>query len=281
MGDVLQAGDTDGFRATRLRAGGLFAYDNPWRFGGIAVQTTRYAQANFEQRSNGIVGFWRDQNRATLAGVDAEVGVVDVSGRARPIGDATWRIVPDPTSAVELSAAAGLVETPQAIAQAIGFSFWSVTGEKQFGERFTAVALAGWQPFSDGNNRFHLRARLIWLLVPEQGITVQLRYRQYENSDEDVGGAYFNPQLYQQWLAVGAIRKRLPGWVLSGALGAGQERSTGNGSQASYLAEARAEGNLTTDLRLVLRAGYYRSAGFASAPDYAYSFVGATLIAPF
>ena len=281
LADVLVSSDTDGLQALRARAGAFYPYANPWSHAGIAAQSTRYTQGTYRNEATGILGIYRDQRRDTLAGVDVEAGVVRVSGRLRPIGDATWRLVPAPGTAIDLTASADLVETPKALDRGIGYTFLTAGLEQQLSDRFTVTGLAGWQSFSDGNSRAHLRARLIWLAVPEDGVTMQLRYRQYSTSDRDVDGAYFNPEAYRQWLGVAAIRKRYAGWTFSGALGGGPEYSTGTDSHASYLAEARAEGAISGEVRLVLRAGYYRSAGFIDSPDYGYRLFGATLVLPF
>lgn len=281
LGDFFASRDTDGFHSERARVGGLFSYANPWRYAGAMAQSTRYAQNGFRQDVAGVLGTYRDQRRDTLAGLDIEAGVARVAGHLRALGDATFRMTPAPGTAVDLIASADLVETRKALEKGIGYTFAAAGVERQFGPGLTATGLLGHQSFSDGNARTHLRARLIWLAVPEQGVTLQLRYRQFSTSERDVGGAYFNPDDYRQWLAVAAIRKRHAGWLVSGALGAGQERLTGEGSKPSYLAEARAEGPLAGDVRLVLRAGYYRSAGFIENPDYAYRQVGAMVVVPF
>jgi hypothetical protein len=281
IADFFVARDTDEFHTYRARVGGLYPYGNQWSYAGAIAQSTRYSQEGFRKDVAGILAVYKDQRRDTLAGLDVEAGVVRVAGHLRPIGDATWRMTPASGTAIDLIAAADLVETPKALERGIGYTFAAAGIEQQFGPRVTATGLAGWQSFSDGNARTHLRARLIWLAIPEHGATLQLRYRRYSTRDSDVGGAYFNPDDYQQWLAVAAIRKRHAAWTFTGALGAGQERSTGEGSRPSYLAEARAEGPLTADVRLVLRAGYYRSAGFIDSPDYAYRLIGASLVIPF
>ena len=50
----------------------------------------------------------------------------------------------------------------------------------------SAQFLVGYQPFTDGNDRLHWRARLIWQAVPAYGVNVQLRWRQYESRQQDV-----------------------------------------------------------------------------------------------
>ena len=281
LADISFASDTDGFRVTRSRIGALSSYANPWSYAGAVMQSTRYAENGFRKDGNAVLGVYRDQRRDTLAGVDIEAGVVRVAGRLRPTGEMTLRMTTTLGSAIEMNASADLVETRKALNRAIGYTFFAAAADHQFGERFTLTALAGWQHFSDGNSRSHLRARLIWLALPDAGVTLQLRYRQYWSRDADVDGAYFNPLAYRQLLAVAAIRKRYDGWIYGGAIGAGQEFSTGSGTRPSYLAELRGDGPIAGDARLVLRAGYYRSAGYADSPDYAYQRAGATLVLPF
>jgi hypothetical protein len=278
-GDILATSDTEGLRSLRVRALAL-TYANPWSYAGAEVQSTRYAQGDSRIDVPAVLGVYRDQRRDTLAGVDVEAGVARVSGHLRPIGEAGLRLSRDLSSALDLTASADVVDTPRALERGIGYTFLAAGGEHALGGRFTVAGLAGWQAFSDGNARTHLRARLIWLAVPEEGITLQLRARQYASREEDVEGAYFNPQDYRQWLGVAAIRKRHAGWTFSAALGAGQERSSGLAWRPSYLAEARAEGPIAGDARLVLRAGYNRSAGFVDNPEYAYRYVGANLVIP-
>jgi len=142
--------------------------------------------------------------------------------------------------------------------------------EQTFAERFTLIGLVGYQPFTDGNQRLHWRARAIWQAVPEHGITLQLRWRHYESRQADVDGAYFNPERYRQWQGVVAFRKRYVGWVWSGALGAGRETVDDSSRQPVRLAELRGEGPLYNKLRLAFNAIYNQSTGYVDAPDYSY-----------
>lgn len=280
LGNVVFEGDADSFHATRARLGGLFNYASAFDYLGVAAQTTHYSQSGWGENASGVVGLWRNQNRDTLTGINLEAGLVRVAGYTRPVGDVTWGLRPAEGTGIELLAAAGLVETQSAIEQGIGYTFWGASIEQALVDRLTAIALVGYQPFTDDNNRVHFRARLIFDLLPEHGVTAQIRWRQYDSSKTDVGGAYFNPDDYQQWLGVLAFRKRDAGWVWSGAAGAGQERFAGT-TQTTYLAELRAEGPVAGSARLAVLAVYNRSAGFSNSPDYWYALAGVTLIVPF
>ena len=278
LGGIDVASDTDGFHATRFRAGGLYPYASYFDYTGVALQVTRYSQAGWEREASGVVGLWRRQDPRSLVGIDAKAGVVQVAGHTRAIADATWSLRPAADTGVELIAAGDLVETQKAIERGIAYGLFAASVEHTYAERFTAIAFAGFQPFTDGNDRTHLRARLIWQAVPAWGLNTEFRWRQYRSSKDDVGGAYFNPQRYRQWVAALSMRRHTGSWTLSGALGAGRETIDGIDTHPVRMAELRAEGALSRNLRLVAYATYNRSTGYVDAPDYSYRQAGFTLV---
>jgi len=281
LGEITAASDADHFDALRLRSGGLFGYASAFDYTGIAAQTTRYTQDGWHRDAPAILFLRRKQDRNTLAGMIAEAGVVRIAGRTRIIGDATWSLRPSARTGMQLLVTRDLVETQRALEQATTYTFFGVSAERQLSPRFTAIGLAGYQRFTDGNERVHLRGRLIWMLIPEQGLSAQLRFRQFESKQLDIGGAYFNPRRYREWQAALSMRKRSAGWLWSGTLAAGQEQIDGDGRQATLLAEVRAERTFGNGTRLVLHASHNRSAGFAVADDYWYRVAGITVIVPF
>jgi hypothetical protein len=273
--------DADGFNAAKLRAGALFDYASELQHAGLALQNTHYSTGGWSTDAPAIIGVYRNQRRDTLEGVRAEGGLVQVEGHIRVVGDATWSHRPRQTTGIELILAGDLVGTREALEQGIAYGLAGASVEQQFGHRFTGVAMAGWQPFTDGNSRALLRARMIWSLLPDQGISAQLRWRQYSSSDADVGGAYFNPDRYRTWDAVLSMRRRVGTWIVSGLAGGGQERVENGSWQSTAVAEARAEGPLSRDMRLACSAIYSNAAGFANSPDYWYGSVNVSLIVPF
>jgi len=281
LGNIDVEGDTDGFHATRVRIGALYPFASYVDHLGAAVQTTHFSQGDWHRDANGVVALWRKQDAATLAGVNAEAGIVEVAGHTRAVADATWGFRPAPNTGVELIGAGDLVATRKAIDRGIAYGFLGASIEQTFAERFTAIGLAGYQPFTDGNERVHWRGRLIWLVAPDYGVNLQLRYRAYESRKSDVDGAYFNPDRYRQWQGAVGVRRRFAGWTWTGSLGFGRETINGTDDHPVRVAEVRAEGPLTNRVRLALYALYSRSTGYVDAPDYAYRQIGMTLIYPF
>jgi len=281
LGNVDVSSDTDGFHATRLRAGALYPYASYFDYAGVTVQNTHYSQAGWSRDAAGIVGLWRKQDPRTLAGVNAEAGIVQVAGHTRAVGDATWSLRPAPDTGVELLAAGDIVTTQKAIERGVAYGLFGASVEQTFADRFTAIGLVAYQPFTDGNERTHLRARLIWQVVPESGFNAELRWRRYRSSKSDVGGAYFDPDRYEQWVGALTLRRHVGRWTLSGALGAGRETVNSTDTNPVTMAELRAEGALEPNLRLAFYALYNRSTGYVDTPDYAYRQAGVTLIHPF
>jgi hypothetical protein len=273
--------DADGFNAAKIRAGALLDYASELSHYGFAVQNTHYSSDGWSADAPGVIGLYRNQRRDTLAGVRAEGGIVKVEGHTRAVGDLTWGFRPRERTGFELILAGDLVGTRRALEEGIAYGLAGASVEQQFSHRFTGVAMAGWQPFTDGNSRALLRARMIWSVLPEQGLSAQLRWRQYSSGDSDVPGAYFNPDRYRTWDAVLSLRRRVGDWRVYGLAGAGQERIENGSWQSTGVAEVRAEGPVGRDMHMVCRANYSNAAGFATSPDYWYGSVNVSLIVPF
>ena len=281
LGEISISGDADRFGVLHLRTGALTGYTSPFHYAGVALQTNQYSQAGWHRDAPAVLFLWRNQKRDTLAGTIAEAGVVRIEGRTRVVGDATWSLRPNPRTGIELLADSGLVETRRALENATAHTFLGISAERQLGQRFVLIGLAGHQRFTDGNERLHFRARVIWLIVPEQGISAQLRWRQFRSNQLDVGGAYFNPERYREWQAGVVLRKHLRGWTWYGTVAAGRETIDGGTVRPTSLAEVRAEGPFGKRAHLVLNASYNRSAGFGVAERYWYRVIGASVMVPF
>jgi len=274
--------DADDFDGLLARAGAVWGYRSHLEYAGFAVQDTHYSQGGWSKDVPAALGIYRKQDRATLSGLNAEFGVASVAGHARPVGDLTWGMRPRASTGIELIAAGDVVGTKEAIERGITYGLVAASVEQQFGSRLTGIALAGWQPFTDGNSRSLVRARMIWSLLPEDGLSAQVRWRQYASSKSDVDGAYFNPEHYKNWDAGLSLRHRVGhGWIVYGLAGGGQERIDNQSWQGTAIAELRAEGPVNGEKHLAISISYNRSAGFSNAPDYWYAAANVSLVVPF
>ena len=145
LGDICIAGDSERFYAYRARVGGLLNYSSYLDYRGIAVQNTHYSQADWSRDAQALIGVWRQQDRTTLAGINAEGGVVRIAGHTRVVGDAAWNVRPRPTTAFGFIAAGDLVETQAAIERGVAYGFFGVSVEQELVSRLTAI---DWSPTS-------------------------------------------------------------------------------------------------------------------------------------
>lgn len=275
--------DADSFAATRFAAGYLPAYRSPQDYWGVSVGSDHYAQNEWSRDGQRLLGRVRQLDAQSGAGLAADAGVARVANRTTFVADAAWSTRLTQSTGVELTGARDWIDTQRGIDDGITYHFIGASLEQGLGDHFTAIVLGGHQRFSDGNSRSHLRARLIYALLPEQGVSIQLRHRRFNADDISVPRRYFNPGRYEETQLVLALRRRIaswPGWAINGHVGGGRETIDRTERKPTASAELRLDGPLENGWRLGLRAQYLRSAGGAEGVDYWYSLLGATLTIP-
>lgn len=112
--------------------------------------------------------------------------------------------------------------------------------DHSFGARWSGTALAGVQTFSDDNLRTHLRGNLVFVALPEFGISAQVRTRYFRDS-EPYGGNYYSPEWYGQALGVLALRRIVHGYTWRAAVGLGRQRTADDDWKRARLVEAGVE----------------------------------------
>jgi hypothetical protein len=275
--------DADGFSATRIEAGYLPSYRGPQDYWGVDAGNDHYSQDGWSRDGQQLLGRVRQLDPQTGAGLAVDAGAAHVASRTTFVADASWSARLAPRTGVELIGARDWVDTRLGIEDGITYDFVGASVEQGLGDRFTVIGLAGHQRFSDGNSRNHLRVRLIFALLPEQGVSIQIRHRRYNTDDTTVPRRYFNPERYEQTEAVIALRRRVatrPGWIVSGQVGGGRETIDRTEHKPTTTAELRLDGPFENGWRLDLHAQYLRSAGGVEGVDYWYSLAGVTLTIP-
>jgi len=175
-----------------------------------------------------------------------------------------------------------VVETRAALDRGVYFNFVGASVDVPVNDHLTLVGLVGQQAFSDDNQRRYLRARVIWQPSLDLGLTLQLRYRWFDNSKLDVGRAYFNPERYQEGMLAVGWRQRMGDWRHGLTAGLGTQQIAAEPFTPTQLLEFSSE-TQAERYALRLRAGYSRASGAAATndPDYWYRYVMGELVLPF
>ena len=174
------------------------------------------------------------------------------------------------------------VETRAALDAGVTQAFIAGSIDHAFTDRWTGIALAGAQRFSDGNDRAHLRGWLIYTLVPEYGLSLQARIRGYENSQTG-SSFYFNPDRYETADFGLRLRTGVAGWRLHALLAAGEERIDRASTNPTHFLQLNADRVLAGDIRVGVRYAYSRAAGENTASasgGYTWRYLRFFIVAP-
>lgn len=280
-GSLYHATDSESFSSRRVSADLMGGFSHLDGKTGLRYTEHDYSRGDWRRSGQQLRFVTHHIDRRTADGWMLEAGVFRQSTHELWTLDASYRKTVAPGTGIEAFASRDAVETRNALDQGTYFNFVGAAIDHQLSPKLTAVGLLGLQEFSDDNRRRHLRGRLIYQPSLDLGLTLQLRYRYFDSSKEDVSGAYFNPQRYDETLLAAGWRQRAGDWrtMLTGGLG--MQRVNDSDRSGTRLLEASAERQMS-GYALRLRAGYLRAAAAAASdPDYWYRYAVGELLFPF
>lgn len=281
--DSVYTSDSDRFKSIRLRGGALVHYRSAYDFIAVGGGATYYKQDDWSKERYTLVGAIRKMERQTGAGYSAIAGVSALGSHQKLFGEGTWNIRLSQSSGMEFVAQRDFVETRAALDAGTMTNFLAASLDHAVTDRLTVIGLVGGQWYSDDNERMHLRARAIYVLLPEQGLSVQVRAQGYESSRPG-GTLYFNPDRYER-ADIGLRLRRSIGadWRVLAAVGGGQEWIDHDVRNPTSYADLRAERSFSNNVTLALSFAYYRAsdADSAGTGDYNWRYFRALFIIPF
>lgn len=147
-------------------------------------------------------------------------------------------LVRDVASRQEYFVEREILETPRGI-NGLYYTFAGAAYDMPLDDRGRQqlTALVGVQDFTGHNVRTHLRGRYIATLVPNWGLSAQLRIRAFHNSDP-FEFDYYSPRWFAEALPVIQLRRFRSRWMYSAALGWGWQRDSGSDTRSARLLEA-------------------------------------------
>jgi hypothetical protein len=276
------SGDSERFIARRASVEGIIGYQHLDSKIAVRYSDHAYSQNGWRSQAEQLRFVASRIDRQTIDGWRIEAGLLRHAAQDLWTVDASYRKSLSAGPAVEFFLNRDIVETRAALGEGTYFEFGGASVDMPLSPHITVVGLAGYQAFSDDNRRRHLRARAIWQPSLDLGLTLQLRYRWYDNSQTDVGSAYFNPARYQEGLLAVGWRQRLGDWRTALTAGVGRQQIASATSTMTQLLETSAEKQVGA-YAVRLRAGYSRSAAAVATddPDYWYRYAVGEVVIPF
>ena len=275
------ASDSEGFSTYKYNAGFLPLYEHGEKYTGVSYQHNYFTQSGWDSSAEVYTLLTKAINPRTGLGYNANIGYNLQNGHKLITTDSNYGFRVTDSTKAELILNRDRVETQNSLNNGIYYTMGAASVEQQMLERLTAIAMVGNMYFSDTNTRPLVRAKLIYDLVPDYGLTAQLRYRQYRDTNTTVPNNYFNPDHYTETMIAFGARKRISGWMLSGTAGVGRQKVSQDPSTTTQLYEFAATSPVASNsYYFKTRAGYGKSAGFLG-PNYFYRYVMEELIIPF
>ncbi|QWD61868.1 hypothetical protein [Polynucleobacter sp. MWH-UH25E] len=275
------ASDSEGFSTYKYRAGYLPLYTHGEKYTGISYQHNYFTQGSWDSSAEVYTLLTKAINPRTGLGYNLNASYNLQNGYRLFTTDSTYGLRVTDSTVVEAFVNRDRVETQNSLNNGIYYTFPGISIEQQLLERLSVVLMGGNMYFSDTNTRPTVKAKLIYDLVPEYGVTAQLRYRKYRDTNTTVANNYFNPTEYSETMIALGFRKFMSGWMLSGTAGVGRQTISQDPSTTTQLYEFAATSPVNSkDYYLKTRLGYGKSAGFLG-PNYFYRYLMEELIIPF
>jgi hypothetical protein len=273
--------DSEGFSTYKYNAAYLPLYEHGEKYTGLSYQHNYFTQNNWNSSAEVYTLLTKAINPRTGLGYNLNVGYNQENGHQLLTTDSNYGFRLTDTTKAEVMLNRDRVETQNSLNNGIYYTLGAASVEQQLVERLSAVVFLGNMYFSDTNTRPTVRAKLIYDLVPEYGLTAQLRFKQFRDTNINVPNNYFNPDHYSETMIAFGARKRIEGWMISGTAGVGRQKVSQDPSTTTQLYElALASPVASNDYYFKTRAGYGKSAGF-QGPNYFYRYVMEELIFPF
>lgn len=265
--------DNENFYTQRIALEYLPAYTHADFLSGIKYTTHHYEQNSWSRNGTQFSIMHRKIEPATANGVQLELGIFSQGQHDLLTADGNYRTLLTEGTGLELFVNRDWVETPVALDKGVNFTFGGIAMDHVVNRYFTLVGVAGLQNFSDDNFRNHGRFKLIYQPDPDLGLTLQARYRAYTSSSSNVGGAYFNPNRYDETMLALGWRQRISGWMANLTAGAGQQKVASDPITPTMLLELGLQSPVRNrNYSFRIRAAMSQSAAF-NGPDYRYNYL--------
>jgi hypothetical protein len=262
--DAWSSSDAEGNEARKLALGWDVAHRDLQHWWGVKVERARYSGDGWSDTSDRIYLAGAGERGGWLWEGDLGTDGDDLIGRASIHSQDARR--------KELFIERDVLETRGGIEHGWVQTFAGAAIDLPMGERWSATVLGGMQDFGTGSNlRTHLRGNLVHVVAPEQGISLQLRTRYFNDSDPREAD-YYSPPWYGEALGVVGWRRNIGGYQWRALAGSGRQRSAGEDWKRARMLQVGLETPRWKDAWLRIDAGYTDTPVLTDSGEGSYSY---------
>ena len=272
---VFASSDNENFRTRRVGADFFPSVKDQDAATGVRYRHHEFSQDDWSRSGDQIVLAARGPLAAGVRAWQGEAGMMTQGSHNLLTLDGSYVLPIVQGTSAEFFINRDFVETRAALDQGVNFTFAGGSLEHQLHPKLTLIGTAGYQHFSDDNERTHARFKAVFQPNLDLGLTFQYRYRYYTSSPNETRRSYFNPERYQENMLLAGWRYRNSGWVTSILAGVGRQHIEDAPAEPSRQFEVSVESPLNARQLLALRAGYLRTAAFGG-PDYQWQYIQAS-----
>lgn len=271
---VFASDDANDTTVLRTSAGALFGYAGPRHYQGLVLEDLRIRPLGGDR--------W-DERRAYFAFARGEAiawnGLVGTDGHT-VLGSLS--AVKEGAVRQEYFVERERLETPRGVqGDGLYHTFAGAAFDVPIGEGglHQVTVLGGLQDFTGANLRSHLRARYVAVVVPEQGVSLQLRSRAFRNS-EPFEADYYSPEWFVEIMPTLQVRRFRGGWMYSAAAGWGRQRDSESDWRQARLVEISVNSPQRGASGYLRLTALYSNTPVSSGSSYGYRQVSAAWVKP-
>lgn len=268
-----QSSDSDGLNIRKAFTAALPDFTSSLQWQGVEWQEQRYQQNGNTLSGHGVNYTAQHIDALTGLGNSLKIGVNQSHQKTTVIGDWNYSRAYNKQLNWGIFASRDWVESMGALQQGIHYDMAGASVDYQPHPRLTLVGSLAQTHFSDGKDRQQQRARAIWDMWPDQGVTLQWAYKhQLGDSNGVTTRHYFNPDRLDESMGIIGWRRRYEGWQWYARLGEGRQQVDNDGHTPARLAELQLTSPVRGNSYLKLRTGRTETTGL-NGPGYVYKYV--------
>lgn len=264
--DRVTTRDTDKFERDIWRIGTMLHYESRHEYMAVGVSRDDFRQGQWSATVDSLVMAGRRTDRRTAEGVTGRLALTTNTRKPEWHGEGVWNIRFGERTGMELIGSRDAVETKAALQQGILSNFVALSLDHALSERLTAIAMPTYQHYSDGNVQRGWRGWLIYSLLPDYGVSVEIKARAYDSSG-DSQGRYFNPDHYQRQEAGLRFRHAVGDWRILASAGAGREWINRDIEKPTASFSLTAQRSFANNISVGAQFSYYRAANSGTDVD--------------